>query len=93
MVAAKAVIKESLLGAERDSELSTHTRSTFERNARQDESSEEAYMTEEDFIDAIAPASENYVRSPNEWAYSPIVHGNIAVGSILADLVPFNSTK
>ncbi|KAK4698090.1 hypothetical protein P7C71_g56, partial [Lecanoromycetidae sp. Uapishka_2] len=61
MASAKTAIKESLLGTDRAPELSTQTKSTFDRFARQDESSEEAYMTEEDFVNAIAPESENYI--------------------------------
>ncbi len=67
MAAAKTAIKESLLGTERNPELSTQTKSTFDRNARQDESSDEAYMTEDDFINAIAPEGESYVRNSNQF--------------------------
>lgn len=77
MAAAKTVIKESLLGAERDPDLSTQTRSTFDRNARQDESSEEGYMTEEDFINAIAPDSEDYVRRPYSQVHSSSLHSRV----------------
>lgn len=61
MATAKIAIKESLLGTTREPELSTQTKATFDRYARQDGETEERFMTEEDFVNAIAPASENYV--------------------------------
>ena len=61
MATAKLAVKESLLRTTRESELSTQTKATFDRNARQDNKNEELFMTEEDFINAIAPKSENYV--------------------------------
>ena len=62
MATAKLAVKESLLGATREPELSTQTKATFDRNARQDGTTGELFMTEEDFVNAIAPKSENYVR-------------------------------
>lgn len=61
MATAKQAVKESLLGATREPELSQQTKATFDRNARQDEATGDNYMTEEDFVNAIAPANENYV--------------------------------
>lgn len=78
MAAAKTAIKESLLGTERNPELSTQTKSTFDRNARQDESSDEAYMTENDFINAIAPEGESYVRNSNSFVYDPLLDRQFA---------------
>lgn len=75
MATAKQAIKESLLGTIREPELSQQTKATFDRNARQDEATGEYYLTEEDFVNAIAPASENYVRfrakvpQPRKWLY------------------------
>ena len=63
MATAKLAVKESLLGTTREPELSVQTKAMFDRNARQDATSEEPYMTEEDFIDAVAPRSENFVSS------------------------------
>ena len=63
MATATQTIKESLLGATREPELSQQTKATFDRNARQDEATGDSYMTEEDFVNAIAPANENYVCS------------------------------
>ena len=61
MATAKQAIKESLLGTTTEPELSQQTKATFDRNARQDEATGDLYMTEEDFVNAIAPANENYV--------------------------------
>ena len=63
MAATTQVIKESLLGTSTEPELSQQTKATFDRNARQDEATGEYYMAEEDFVNAIAPAHENYVSS------------------------------
>ena len=63
MATVKQTIKESLLGTTREPELSQQTKATFDRNARQDEVTGDFYMTEEDFVNAIAPANENYVSS------------------------------
>jgi len=62
----KAVVKESLLGQEQigDLNLSAQSKATFERNCRTDEQSGEAFMTEEEFVDAIAPVGEDYVSVP-----------------------------
>lgn len=71
MSTVKASIKESLLGVEKEPDTSLQTRAIFDKYARQDGNSGEAYMAEEDFVDAIAPASENYVSSSNLMGGSP----------------------
>ena len=60
---AKEVVKQTLLGSDQvgDVQLSTQSRATFDKNARKDEVSGELYMGEEDFINAIAPQTEDYV--------------------------------
>ena len=63
MATAKQAIKESLLGTTREPELSQQTKATFDRNARQDEATGDYYMTKDDFVNAIAPANEDYVTS------------------------------
>ena len=59
----RAVVKESLLGQEQmgDLNLSAQSKTTFEKNCRRDEKSGEVVMTEEDFVNAIAPVGEDYV--------------------------------
>ena len=44
-----------------DAQLSTQVRSNFARYAKKDEKTGEAYMTEEEFVNAIAPTHEDYV--------------------------------
>lgn len=61
MATAKIAIKESLLGTTQEPGLSLQSKATFDRHARQDEETKEPFMIEEDFVDAIAPDSENYV--------------------------------
>lgn len=63
LTTAKEVVKESLLGSEiaEDIQLSAQSKATFEKNSRKDDSGTEDYMSEEDFINAIAPKDEDYV--------------------------------
>jgi solute carrier family 25 aspartate/glutamate transporter 12/13 len=63
LIKAKEVVKESLLGTEQieDVQLSAQSKATFEKNARRDAGSDELYMGEEEFINAIAPEGEDYV--------------------------------
>ena len=60
---AKIVVKEKLLGTDQAEEvkLSAQSKSTFEKNSRKDADTGELFMNEEDFINAIAPVSEDYV--------------------------------
>ena len=62
METAKAAVKETLLGTETEPNLSIQSRLSFDRNSRNDEASGDRYMTEDDFVNAIAPSTENYVR-------------------------------
>ena len=62
MAAVKEAVKESLVGTSIEPGLSQQSRATFEKYARQKEGGE-SYMTEEDFVDAIAPTGEDYVRA------------------------------
>lgn len=60
---AKTVVKEKLLGTDQTEELnlSAQSKSTFEKNSRKDADTGELFMNEEDFINAIAPVTEDYV--------------------------------
>ena len=89
MATAKQAVKETLLGTTREPELSQQTKATFDRNSRQDEATGDTYMTEEDFVNAIAPASENYVSSCAKLAQST----NWLRERSFADLAPNRSTK
>lgn len=63
LTTAKEVVKDSLLGSEvaEDLQLSAQSKATFEKHSRKDEKGAEDYMSEEDFINAIAPTDEDYV--------------------------------
>lgn len=65
MATIKEVVKESLVGTTREPELSQEIRAAFNRNSRLDEASGERYMNEEEFVNAIAPFDEDYVRASN----------------------------
>jgi solute carrier family 25 aspartate/glutamate transporter 12/13 len=57
----KEGVKESLLGVEEDPQLLDVTRAEFARHATKDEDTGELYMTEKEFVDAVAPEGEDYV--------------------------------
>lgn len=71
MATVKEHIKESLVGTIIEPSLSTDARATFERKAKKDEETGELYMTEEEFVDAIAPEDEDYVSSSAQERTSP----------------------
>lgn len=54
-------VKESLLGTEDEPQLSQQTRAHFMQHAIKDPESGEHYMTEKEFVDAVAPEGEDYV--------------------------------
>jgi hypothetical protein len=56
-------VKESLLGTSQPEQLSPSSRTTFLKHARRDEDTDELYMGEEEFVNAIAPPEQNYVSS------------------------------
>lgn len=59
----KESVKESLLGTEVEPQLSAQTRAEFMQYAIKDEGSDEWYMTEKEFVEAVAPEGEDYVCS------------------------------
>ena len=62
MSGTKEALKESLVGTTIEPELSQQSRATFEKYASKDEDGK-TFMTEDNFVNAIAPASEDYVCS------------------------------
>ena len=69
MAAVKEAVKESLVGTTVEPSLSRQSKAAFDKYARhQDEG--DSYMTEEDFVDAIAPAGEDYVRTSSSCLLS-----------------------
>lgn len=61
-VTVKDAVKGSFLGTEEPTELSSKTKAAFVSSATKDPESGELYMSQEQFINAIAPADEDYVR-------------------------------
>ena len=62
MASVKDQVSEALLGTTDEPQLSQQTRDVFMKHAVQDAESGECYLGEDEFITAIAPESENYVR-------------------------------
>jgi solute carrier family 25 aspartate/glutamate transporter 12/13 len=60
-IAVKEAVKESLLGSEEPTQLSAQTKARFQSNAIKDPESGELFMGPEQFINAVAPADEDYV--------------------------------
>lgn len=68
MTKVSAAVKASLIGSqEEELVMSQQIKANFIQYARKDENSGELYMTEEEFINAIAPKNQDYVssRSPH----------------------------
>lgn len=61
MATVKEQVKEKLVGTEQESQSSGHTGAEYYKHAIKDEESGEYYLTEQGFIDAIAPEGEDYV--------------------------------
>lgn len=53
-------VKEKLVGSTEEPQLSHQSRTTFLRHAQKDDNGE-SFMSEENFIDAVAPKQEDYV--------------------------------
>jgi solute carrier family 25 (mitochondrial aspartate/glutamate transporter), member 12/13 len=57
----KEAVKESLLGTEEQTQLSAQARTQFLLHAKRDKESGDLYMGKEEFVNAIAPPTEDYV--------------------------------
>lgn len=71
MATVKEQVGEVLLGTTEEPQLSHLTRASFLKYAKKDEESGEYYLNEEDFIDAVAPESEDYVNTPSSASMRP----------------------
>jgi solute carrier family 25 aspartate/glutamate transporter 12/13 len=60
MASVKETVKETLVGSKEAPELSHQARSIFVRHAQKDENGD-LFMTEDEFINAVAPKQEDYV--------------------------------
>lgn len=75
----KATVKESLIGsAEQSQSVSQQIRSNFYRHARKDEQTGDLFMNQDDFVNAIAPAQEDYV----SLVANPFCLGDVSYHSI-----------
>lgn len=54
-------VSEVLLGTTEEPQLTQQTKATFMKHAIKDEKTGEQYLGEDEFVDAIAPSSEDYV--------------------------------
>lgn len=68
MATMKDAVKESLMGTPDEPQPSQQAKANFHRHARKDEATGELFMTEEDFVTAIAPKHEDYVCVAARWA-------------------------
>ncbi|MCJ1313746.1 mitochondrial aspartate-glutamate transporter agc1 [Agyrium rufum] len=67
MASLKESVKETLLGSSIEPHLSQQAKATFDKYAHRDEGNNgDVYMTQEDFINAIAPVDENYHKIKRE---------------------------
>ncbi len=60
----KEAVKESLIGSKEPAQFTAQTKARFTAHAVKDPESGELYMGPDQFIDAIAPHDEDYVRFP-----------------------------
>lgn len=63
-VAVKEAVKETLIGSEEPVPVSVQAKARFNKNAVKDTESEELFMGPEEFINAVAPADEDFVSQP-----------------------------
>ncbi|KMU86368.1 mitochondrial inner membrane protein [Coccidioides immitis H538.4] len=76
MAQVKDALKASLVGTpEQETPMTAQVRANFMQHARTDTGTGELYMMEEDFINAIAPKQENYVRLLPKSQKSSDSHG------------------
>lgn len=67
----KEAVKETLVGTEESTQLSAQGRVRFTSYAIKDAETGELYMGPDEFINAVAPKSEDYVclPSPHSWLF------------------------
>lgn len=61
MATVTEAVKQTFVGTTIEPELSQEVRATFDRHSIQDDATGEKYMTEKEFVNAIAPVNEDYV--------------------------------
>lgn len=77
----KEGVKETLVGVEgEEQQFSAQTRAEFMQYAIKDDESEEYYMGREEFVNAIAPPSEDYVSSNPVCYFCTALHTHVRAG-------------
>src|ERR1700722_372854 len=71
MATVEEQVGEALLGTTQEPQLSQQTKAIFMKHAVKDEQTDEYYLGENEFIDAVAPESEDYVISPDARPRKP----------------------
>ncbi len=66
----KEAVKEAVVGSGESTQISAQTRAHFLSNAVKDPETGELYMGNDEFIDAVAPKSEDFV-SQSQLSYLP----------------------
>lgn len=61
MATVAEAVKESLIGTAVEPDITSQIKANFTQYAKTDAENGEQYMTEEEFVNAIAPKSEDYV--------------------------------
>lgn len=64
MATVKQQVENVLLGSSEEPQLSQQSKNVFMQHAVKDEVTGEHYLGEEEFVNAIAPQSEDYVSAP-----------------------------
>lgn len=57
-------VKKTLVGSSEDPSVSQQAKTLFMQHAKKSEEGEDYYLGEDEFIDAIAPRTEDYVGLP-----------------------------
>jgi solute carrier family 25 aspartate/glutamate transporter 12/13 len=68
----KEVVKESLIGSDEPVQLSAQSKARFLHHAKADPHTNEPYMGVDEFVDAVAPKDEDYVRLHREPVPVPV---------------------
>lgn len=69
MASIKDQAAEALFGTENEQQLSQQTRANFFKHALTDPETGEKYLGEAEFLNAVAPAQEDYVRESRARAH------------------------
>ena len=77
ITAVKEAVKETLVGSDEPVQLSSQTKSRFFSNAVKDPETGELYMSQEEFINAVAPQNEDFVRLPRARRCAPFCPGHV----------------